>query len=101
MEDLSDYRNVIFTKDHKDAPENCGPESLYLFPQKIVEKILLEVIFGHMMEKKVTENKQHGFTKGKSCFTNLIAAGKERAKWIKINRVTTWENYSWFKVLIV
>lgn len=35
--------------------------------------VLLEHIFRHMKEKKVTGNSQEEFAKGKTCLTNLTA----------------------------
>ncbi|CAM5119603.1 unnamed protein product [Natator depressus] len=36
-------------------------------------QVLKESILKHLEERKVISNSQHGFTKGKSCLTNLIA----------------------------
>uniref|UniRef100_K7EX51 Reverse transcriptase domain-containing protein n=1 Tax=Pelodiscus sinensis TaxID=13735 RepID=K7EX51_PELSI len=38
-----------------------------------MEGILKESILRHLEERKVIRNSQHGFTKGKSCLTNLIS----------------------------
>ncbi|CAM5074168.1 unnamed protein product [Eretmochelys imbricata] len=37
-----------------------------------MEQVLKESIRKHLEERKVIRNSQHGFTKGKSCLTNLI-----------------------------
>ncbi|KAJ7411271.1 hypothetical protein BTVI_50499 [Pitangus sulphuratus] len=41
-------------------------------PRKVMEQLILETVSRQMKAKKAIRNSQHGFTKGKSCLTNLI-----------------------------
>jgi len=62
-----------FKKGRKVDPGNYRPVSLTSIPGKVMEQLILEVSIKQVEEKKVIRSSQHGFTKGKSCLTNLIA----------------------------
>ncbi|KAG6932917.1 hypothetical protein G0U57_020385, partial [Chelydra serpentina] len=63
----------IFKKGKKEDPGNYRPVSLTSVPGKIIKQVLKESILNQLKERKVIRNNQHGFTKGKSCLTNLTA----------------------------
>jgi len=62
----------IYKKGLKEDPGDYRPISLTSVPVKVMERILLGAITSQM--KNLIGKSQHGSTKGKWCFTNLIAS---------------------------
>jgi len=75
----------IFKKGKKEDPANYRPVSLTSILGKMMEQLILDVII-KQVEEKVIRSSQHGFTKGKSCLTNLI---------VFYNGVTGWVVLTW------
>ena len=51
-----------------------------------MEQLILDVITKQVEEKKVIRSSQHGFTKGKSCLTNLAESFVGMTSWVDEGR---------------
>lgn len=71
-----DWRDAIivplFKKGNRSEPPNYRPVSLTSIVCKVMERIIKDSMVEHLMEYRVILNSQHGFTKGRSCLTNLL-----------------------------
>ena len=63
----------IYKKGPKGEPGNYRPVSLTSVPCRMMESIIKDKLMEHLARYKLIRETQHGFLKGKSCTTNLIA----------------------------
>ena len=63
----------VYKKGCREDPGNYRPVSLTSVPGKIMEQIVLREITRHMQVNRGIRPSQHGFTKGRSCLTNVIS----------------------------
>ncbi|GAB0209347.1 mitochondrial enolase superfamily member 1 [Grus japonensis] len=77
---------LVFEKGNKEDPGNYRPVSLTSIPGKVMEQLILGVINKHVEEKVVIRSGQHGFSKGKSCLTHLIAFYDGMTSWVDEGR---------------
>ena len=64
----------IFKKGLRTEASNYRPVSLTSQTCKVMEKIINKKLQEHIMTNKLLCHNQHGFTKGRSCLTNLLTA---------------------------
>jgi hypothetical protein len=62
----------IFKKGSKKIAGNYRPISLTCICCKIMESIIKDDIIAHLKRNHIINTNQHGFTKGRSCTTNLL-----------------------------
>ena len=62
----------ILKKGDKADSSNCHPISLTSVVGKMLEAIITGAIKKHLDEHKLIRHSQHGYSKGKSCLTNLL-----------------------------
>ncbi|PKU37921.1 rna-directed dna polymerase from mobile element jockey- hypothetical protein [Limosa lapponica baueri] len=76
----------VFKKGKKEDLGNYRPVSFTSIPGKMMERLILDIISKHMEDKKAIRSSQDGFSKGKSCLTNLIAFYDGITGWIDEGR---------------
>ena len=64
----------IFKKGAKTKAENYRPISLTAVPCKLMERLFRNAMLDHLIQQKLLDPNQHGFSPGKSCVTNLLEA---------------------------
>jgi len=63
----------IYKKGNKQLANNYRPVSLTSIPCKILEQLIREDILDHLMTNNLLSKCQHGFIRGRSCVTQLLA----------------------------
>jgi len=63
----------LHKKGPKEDPGSYRPISLTLVPGKTMEQFTLSALTSHVKNNQGIRPSQHGFMKGRSCFTNLIS----------------------------
>ena len=74
-----------FKKGKKEDPGNYRPVSLTSNPGQLIEQLVLDAL-SKQLEEKVTRSRQHGFTKQKSCLTNLVTFYDVITGWVDEGR---------------
>ena len=62
----------LHKKGSREKPENYRPVSLISIVDKILESIIKDSIVSHLDRYNLIARSQHGFTRGRSCLTNLL-----------------------------
>jgi Reverse transcriptase (RNA-dependent DNA polymerase) len=62
----------LFKKGKKSDVQNYRPLNMTSLVCKIMESILKDVITVHLEKYELIRDSQHGFTRGRSCLTNLL-----------------------------
>jgi Reverse transcriptase (RNA-dependent DNA polymerase) len=62
----------IFKKGQKSDPGNYRPVSITSVTCRLMESIIKDEVVKHLEKHKLVKGSQHGFTKGRSCVSNLL-----------------------------
>jgi len=73
----------VFKKNNPYYVENYRPISLCCVTCKVMESLKNHVLNKHLGENKLLSDKQHGFSKGKSCQTQLLNCKTTWSKMLK------------------
>ena len=62
----------LFKKGNRSDPCNYSPVSLTSVVCKVMERLVKDNAVEHLNDYNVINGSQHGFTRGRSCLTNLL-----------------------------
>jgi hypothetical protein len=81
-----DWKNAnispLFKKGSKTDSKNYRPISLTSVVCKILESLIKDNICNHLHEHKLIKDTQHGFSRGRSCLTNLLSFFETVTQWV-------------------
>jgi len=80
----------IYKKGRKEDPGNYRPVSLTSVPGKVTEQIILNAITWRMQDNQAIGPSQHGFLKGRSCWTNVIYFYESSASFGSLQMTPGW-----------
>ena len=72
----------IFKEGSRGKASNYRPVSLTSQVSKIYESILRDAIMEHLVKNQLIRQSQHGFLRGWSCWSNLLAFLDEVTDWV-------------------
>ena len=64
----------VYKKGGRSCPNNYRPITLTSVVGKILESIIRDHVFDHLISHNLLSPQQHGFVPGKSCVSQLITA---------------------------
>lgn len=76
----------IYKKGDRTDPGNYRPVSLTCITCKIMESIIRNKLQSFIENNNILRDSQHGFCKGRSCLTNLLAFFEEATKCFDVSR---------------
>src|SRR6218665_292070 len=62
----------LFKNGNRSDPGNYRPVSLTSVVCKVMKRIVKDNVVEHLNEYNIIKGSQHGFTRGRSCLTNLL-----------------------------
>ena len=74
---------TLFKKGSREELGNYRPVSLTSVVGKVIETLIKDWMRNHLNKYKLIKGSQHGFTKGRSCRTNLLEFYEAVSGWMR------------------